>query len=165
MRELARGKIPDETLAILWRNHLPPEVRAVLAATDSKDVGTLATVADKVIEATTRTHVAEVKVEDTSTSEIAALIAEVRKLTTRLDNAERSRSRSRDPDRRRFRQRSPWPSRSPANNGICYYHQRFRNKARNCESPCSWKNATGNEEQRSQGRMPAPFYQPAASKY
>lgn len=33
MRDLARGKIPDQTLKIMWNSHLPSSVQAVLAVT------------------------------------------------------------------------------------------------------------------------------------
>ncbi|XP_022830390.1 uncharacterized protein LOC111359164 [Spodoptera litura] len=50
MRDLAREKIPDETLSIMWQGHLPSPVRAVLAVTEAKNLETLAAIADKVME-------------------------------------------------------------------------------------------------------------------
>ncbi|KAL4718012.1 hypothetical protein ACJJTC_012837 [Scirpophaga incertulas] len=60
MRDLARGKIPDHTLRILWQNHLPPSVRAVLAVTEAADMDNLATVADKIMETMSLPQVAEI---------------------------------------------------------------------------------------------------------
>ncbi|XP_028156836.1 uncharacterized protein LOC114350299, partial [Ostrinia furnacalis] len=47
MRDLARNKLPDSTLQIMWTRHLPSAVQAVLAVTEVKDLESLATVADK----------------------------------------------------------------------------------------------------------------------
>ncbi|GBP51869.1 hypothetical protein EVAR_88574_1 [Eumeta japonica] len=52
MRDLARTKIPDDILRVLWTGHLPTAVRAVLAVSDTKDLNNLAAVADKIIENT-----------------------------------------------------------------------------------------------------------------
>ncbi|XP_022836513.1 uncharacterized protein LOC111363877 [Spodoptera litura] len=52
MKDLARGKIPDETLIIMWQGHLPSAVRAVLAVSEMKDLEKLAAVADKIMETT-----------------------------------------------------------------------------------------------------------------
>ncbi|XP_064076271.1 uncharacterized protein LOC135194590 [Vanessa tameamea] len=59
MRDLARGKIPDETLSIMWQGHLPAAVRSVLAVTDVKDLENLATIADKIMENTRPIQIAE----------------------------------------------------------------------------------------------------------
>nr|XP_037870021.1 uncharacterized protein LOC110385715 isoform X4 [Bombyx mori] len=47
MRDLARDKIPDDTLRVLWQGHLPAPVRTVLAITETKDMEKLAAAADK----------------------------------------------------------------------------------------------------------------------
>ncbi|GBP69252.1 hypothetical protein EVAR_56796_1 [Eumeta japonica] len=52
MRDLARTKIPDDTLRVMWTEHLSTAVRAVLAVSDTKDLDNLAAVADKIIENT-----------------------------------------------------------------------------------------------------------------
>ncbi|XP_050357851.1 uncharacterized protein LOC126778406 [Nymphalis io] len=59
MRDLARRKIPDETLSIMWQCHLPAAVRSVLAVTDVKDLENLATIADKIMENTRPIQIAE----------------------------------------------------------------------------------------------------------
>ncbi|XP_045521220.1 uncharacterized protein LOC123712257 [Pieris brassicae] len=50
MKDLAREKLPDDTLRISWQTHLPQAVRAVLAVTETKNLNKLANVADKVAE-------------------------------------------------------------------------------------------------------------------
>ncbi|CAH2243884.1 uncharacterized protein LOC120636793 [Pararge aegeria] len=48
MRELAKDKIPNDTLRILWQGHLPSAVRAVLAVSETKELEHLSTIADNV---------------------------------------------------------------------------------------------------------------------
>ncbi|KAH9635220.1 hypothetical protein HF086_013247 [Spodoptera exigua] len=50
MRDLARDKMPDETLRMLWMSHLPSSTRAVLAVSEESKVDTLAVMADKMQE-------------------------------------------------------------------------------------------------------------------
>ncbi|GBP49333.1 Retrovirus-related Pol polyprotein from transposon 297 [Eumeta japonica] len=52
MRDLARTKIPDDTLRVTWTGHLPTAVRVVLAVSDTKDLDNLVAVADKIIKNT-----------------------------------------------------------------------------------------------------------------
>lgn len=54
MRNLARDKVPDSTLRIMWMNHLPPHIRSVLVVSDTISKNTaldeLALLADKMNE-------------------------------------------------------------------------------------------------------------------
>ncbi|XP_050357224.1 uncharacterized protein LOC126777945 [Nymphalis io] len=59
MRDLARRKILDETLSIMWQGHLPAAVRSVLAVTDVKYLENLATIPDKIMENTRPIQIAE----------------------------------------------------------------------------------------------------------
>ncbi|KAL4701972.1 hypothetical protein ACJJTC_017818 [Scirpophaga incertulas] len=111
MRDLARGKIPDHTLRILWQNHLPPSVRAVLAVTEAADMDNLATVADKIMETMSLPQVAEIN----SVSQVQGncnennkILAEIAKLSLRIANIEKMpfRGHSRSRSTRRMRSRS-----------------------------------------------------------
>ncbi|KAL0831039.1 hypothetical protein ABMA28_001922 [Loxostege sticticalis] len=143
MRDLAREKIPDETLRILWQSHLPQAVRAVLAVTETKDMDNLAAVADKVMETTLQPQIAEVS---TRTGD-DKILAEIAKLSARISTLERSsRSQFRGQNsRNRSRQRSnsrssSKPRRTPkSDDWLCFYHFRFRDRANKCVQPCSWK--------------------------
>lgn len=155
MRELAKEKIPDDTLRMLWQGHLPSPVRAVLAVTDSKDLDNLAVVADNVFETTRAAHVSEVSQQQPSTSKETDLImAEIAKLSLKVEQLERSNSRSRPQQRNWNRSRSASragsrarssPRRTPESpDWLCFYHHRFRAKARKCNEPCSWKSSSEN---------------------
>lgn len=145
MRDLARGKIPDDTLNIMWQGHLPSSVRAVLAVTDVKDLESLATIADKVLENTRPFQVSEVTSEPMS-SEYAKLQAQIAQLSIQVVELQRSRYNYRNHNnyhrqRSSSRSRNPTPHRdSKSTNGLCFYHNKFRHRARKCAEPCSWKN-------------------------
>lgn len=159
MRELAREKIPDDTLRILWQSHLPSATRAVLAVADSKDLDALAATADKVMETTRPIQVHEVSNQQT---ESATILAEIAKLNLRIANLENDRSRPSDRSSqcrctqrgrsrsrsRKFRPSFNRQSRDPSGsssrskgdpNWLCSYHYRYRENARSCVPPCAWK--------------------------
>lgn len=145
MQDLARGKIGSEMLTVLWQNHLPASVRGVLAATETTDPERLATIADKIMETMRPNQVAEV-MDGSHAARDSAVLAEIAKLSARLDQMQRSRSHSRR-GQGGFRGRS----RSRGNSGsrvrrtpdspdwLCTYHYRYRTRATKCEQPCNWK--------------------------
>ena len=156
MTDLARGKVSDDTLTIMWQNHLPQNVRSILAATESKDAATLAAVADRVLETMQPTPIAEVSHQ--KQDGVSQLVAEIQRLHIKIDEIERSRphfrksayqhkkqgfyrsrSASREPTRR---------AKSPYKTTFCFYHHRFRERARKCVPPCTWKKDQGNEDRR-----------------
>ncbi|XP_049886913.1 uncharacterized protein LOC126381472 [Pectinophora gossypiella] len=105
MRELARDKVPDDTLKLLWQPHLPASVRAILAVTPSKDLDALATVADKVMESTGLAHIAEIKSTTPSETSTAGqgdgnqILGELAKISVRLEKLERGRPKQRQENR------------------------------------------------------------------
>lgn len=50
MKNLCRGKLPDDTLRLLWMGHLPLAARTVLAISEVTDLQKLAEQAAKIIE-------------------------------------------------------------------------------------------------------------------
>lgn len=141
MRDLASGKIPDETLRILWQGHLPQAARAILAATESLELESLSTIADKILETTRPAYVTEVA--QVSPSDCNKIMAEIAKINIRLDKMTRSRSSQRNDASRRSsfsRARSSSRQRTPKSpDWLCFYHFRFRSRANKCIKPCAWK--------------------------
>lgn len=150
MRDLARGKLPDSTLQIMWNGHLPAAVQAVLAVTEVKELESLAIVADKVMEATRSADIAVVSSnpshkDASSTSELAAAVNELRLEVAELRRSRHPirnrsagnmfrRSRSRTRDASRGRKNPEW---------LCFYHYKFGPKATKCVDPCNWKSIKG----------------------
>lgn len=149
MKDLAREKIPDETLQIMWQGHLPSSVRAVLAVSDVKNLDKLAAIADKVMETSRSVQISEVQTQPTTSSngDQAFILAEIAKLTMKINDMERSRNtyRNFNNNRKRWQSRSTSRGRNQSRrtpespNWLCYYHHKFRGRARKCQDPCAWK--------------------------
>ena len=151
MKDLAREKIPDKTLRIMWQGHLPSAVRAVLAVSDSQDLENLAAIADKIMETSRPMQVAEVQAS--TSSDTSFILAEIAKLSMKVREMERSRSQNRRNFNRNYRSKSRSASRGrnmsrrtpDSPNWLCYYHHKFRQRAMKCVEPCAWKKADHKE--------------------
>ncbi|XP_035451636.2 uncharacterized protein LOC118277079 [Spodoptera frugiperda] len=150
MRDLARKKIPDETLKIMWSGHLPASVRAVLAVTEVSDLENLAIVADKIMETTRPIDVAEVASTSSTwqsdvVSQIATLTQEIRNMSWRSRESQRGRQQARTQSQNRGRSKSR-ESRSRNNpDWLCFYHFRYGKKAAKCIDPCNWEKKSKSE--------------------
>ncbi|XP_060810826.1 uncharacterized protein LOC132904439 [Amyelois transitella] len=156
MRDLARDRIPDATLRLMWTNHLPAHIRSVLAVSESFSSKTaleeLALLADKMMEqhreisavyTTTSSQSSSQTQSSSQPSDTQFLINELRKLSVEIAELKsrppynnnnyrrnRSQSRNRNYSRPNSRDNSPSP--------YCFYHRRFGAQARKCTSPCSY---------------------------
>ena len=135
----------NSLLRELFLQRLPSNVRMVLASTgENLSIDNLAAMADKIMEVAVPTVSSVTTPPPPPNPEVAQLreeVAELRRLINSLQvsqppTAQRSRSRSRS------RHNSPSRDNSPAA-GLCWYHQRFGERATKCTSPCSW---TGNTQ-------------------
>lgn len=66
---------------------------------------------------------------------------QVASLTARLEQNEFNRIRNRSFSKNRNhnnRSRSSSPNTQPPHDGLCYYHQKFRERAYKCKAPCTW---------------------------
>lgn len=143
MKDLAREKIPDETLRIMWQGHLPSSVRAVLAVSESQDLENLAAIADKIMETSRPLQVAEV--QSSTLSDSSFILAEIAKLSLKIRDMERSRNHFKRFNNNRSRSRSTSRARNMSRrtpdspDWLCYYHHKFRQRAMKCVEPCAWK--------------------------
>lgn len=152
MKGLAHKKINDETLRMMWMNLLPAHVRSVLVVSDKISKNTalddLALLADKMMEQSQQvsslSHIPERKPQESH-----ALVEEIRKLSLEVAELKRYQERSRS----RFRHNTPHHSRSNSRTSrqrtqsaskspYCYYHRRFKDEARCCKPPCTYKKGT-----------------------
>lgn len=157
MKELANGKLSEEILKSLWLKHLPSHTQSILSIS-RENVMTLAAMADSIhdIEDQTPTfktvnslasHTKTTAIPGPSTDQSNKILEELSNLKIEIANIKkeyskrRYRSRSRNSSYnnrfRRFTTRSP--TRSPDNPSLCYYHNRFKQEARKCRPPCSFK--------------------------
>lgn len=149
MKELARGKIENDTLNILWQGHLPSSVRAVLTVTSSQDLDNLASIADKIMETYQPGCINEVsrsRPEPATAYDVATIMAEIAKINLKMTEMQRNRGRYRSRSRsrggtRNYLHRGHSATRTPDSpNWLCSYHYRFRTRARKCVPPCNWRN-------------------------
>jgi hypothetical protein len=130
MQQLLGNKLntadANSFLRELFLQRLPANVRMVLASADpATEVGKLAEMADKVME------VAAPQVETQKAPDIQQLRDEVAHLTTLVQSL--------TTHHRRRSCRSRHRSSSPATTSetLCWYHQKFGDKAKHCTPPCS----------------------------
>lgn len=145
MRDLARNKIPDDTLRMLWMSHLPSSTRAVLSVSQESKLDALAAMADKMDEQMKEVNSvcscshASTKPEQPSTSSDSKIIEMIDSLSKEVAalKMDRYRSQYRRP-RYQNSQRSRSRSKSTKRSSICYFHRQFGREAYRCRSPCSF---------------------------
>jgi hypothetical protein len=135
MQNLSNAKVGEDILRTLWLQRLPIHMQQILS-TCKDSISDLVKIADKINEVSGTSGNVQAVEGDSFTNiraEIAALTEEVKRL---------SRSRSRDLDNQRHggpRSRSRNKSKCrDKEKGFCWYHFRFRSKAKNCTKPCRW---------------------------
>lgn len=175
MKVLAREKLSAEVLKTLWLQRLPTQVQLILSASADLKLEKMADVADKITEVNSCTApgIATISHKEgasfiktgssASTSSIAtpyttvstnsnqqsiaALEHRVAELTKLVEEM------ARDKYTRRPRNRSRSRSRPIHEEGVCFYHRRFGEKARKCTMPCNFRSterAQGNDQPRRQ---------------
>ncbi|KFD48088.1 hypothetical protein M513_11031 [Trichuris suis] len=130
----------DRIIKHLWIQQLPSTVQVCLAQTDEEDLDKLGKLADKEYDVT-RPAISAVETP-ASLQAISDLQAQVSELSERIEVMSRRRVSRRSPSVTLGRQnrRSPSAERNPA---WCYYHNRFKHRARKCTYPCSFKRWSG----------------------
>ena len=147
LKKLASPLASDESILNLWRNRLPDRIREVLAAVDDTSIEKLTRTADRMDEAYDRigqrahkvVTIAEppaphVDKNDALAAEVSRLREEIKALKIGGYRRPRRRSNSLTRPRRRSRSRD-----NPRQDGICFYHARFGDRATKCTIPCKWK--------------------------
>lgn len=145
MLQLAGSTLSTDVVKTLWLRNLPARVQEILVAMRQEDIEALTSVADKIMEEVRpevydARHGVQLGANQTSTSQgntnsHDAILEELRKLRAEVaDLRRRCRSSSRD---RRSNSRQRGRSKSPSE-GLCFFHRKFQEKARNCRPPCNW---------------------------
>ncbi|KAJ8915273.1 hypothetical protein NQ315_014781 [Exocentrus adspersus] len=143
LRALAGTGVSESLLHTLWTGHLPSSVQGMLATQKNSSLDDVAELADAILESTTpNLQVHQVSRDDKTNGErivrleqhILAITNDLAALRIERRQFERSEApRSRYPSRNRSQSRSGNRSRD---NGQCWYHRRFADKARMCRAPC-----------------------------
>ncbi|XP_066260988.1 uncharacterized protein [Euwallacea similis] len=131
MRSLGGAAVSPEILKTLWMQHLSTSIQPILAGS-SEPLDKMANLADKIHEIVQpQTYSVQVSGKEAQAPQLIERISRLEQSMERLKPIRRSRSKSRT---RRTETRSP-----SADPGVCWYHQRFRDKARQCAKPCSYQ--------------------------
>lgn len=163
LQAIAGNNFSAQVLTSLWLKTLPSDVKLVVAGTmDTLPLDKLAAMADNVqVVAGARRATAAIEAPANpnlpSAADIASLTKQISALTKRFDS-HLSRATERPDGASRPKQpraKSPAAPRSrpaaPAENGVCWYHRKFKEQATRCAPPCSWSGpdarppASGNE--------------------
>ncbi|GFU21165.1 uncharacterized protein TNCV_5115621 [Trichonephila clavipes] len=147
MKELSNGQLHDDFLQSLWLQRMPTHIQTVLSAS-SESLDKLAIIADKVsdVVGASSTICAATTVPPPSQSSscsaqptMDSLARQIQELSLQVAELTRERNSSRhqrySSDRRRLHSRSRSVNRG---SGICYYHRRYKEKARKCVPPCAF---------------------------
>lgn len=159
MRNLAGANVTDNMLKTLWMQRLPARTQELLAVFDDADLNKLATCADKAAERAPTTHNIAA-VENTNQQQILEkLVARVEEIATqvavlRVSTRQSQQHNNRDRRHRsQSRNRKRSQTRTPEQNGMCFYHRKFADRAWRCTKPCTatWPLAQqGNEDDHQQ---------------
>ncbi len=121
----------------LFRQRLPSHVRMDLAAWDTTDLDKLAHFADKIVEVAAP----QINYAASSNQKIQQLRSEISELKHIVQSIHQPWFRHRSSSRPSSNSRPPSPA-APGSvynspDSFCWYHQRFGEAARKCQSPCS----------------------------
>lgn len=134
----------DNLLRHIWIAQLPSEAQAILAVSSDQTLPSLAKLADDVVEGLSSRTIAAASQREHASSEpdyIRHLRKAVENLTAdvvSLKKRDRSRSNTRHPGKgHKKSDRSPSPSPAKLKNDLCWYHYKYGEDARNCQTTCS----------------------------
>ncbi|GFQ97987.1 peptidase A2 domain-containing protein [Trichonephila clavata] len=157
-RRASLHNVPKELMLELFLQQLPTSVQTILASITPITVEKVAEVADRILEVSTpnvslSTNAIASSSENRILQEIERLNRRIDDLTMRQRTPERrNNSRSRNHSRNRSFSRS-------RESGFCWYHRKFQERAKRCNSPCSYK-----KKRTQRGAIATTFSQPHISR-
>lgn len=131
----------------LWMKSLPPNIHSILISTGLEDINKLTEFADKLQEALPSERISAVNQEssapflqedyDIDQNSAASLEAKIKDLSRQiaLMSSEMKFNQSRSCN---YRSGRGFQINNNTSNCMCYYHFKFKEKARKCATPCSW---------------------------
>lgn len=139
MKDLAGEAVTDEFMKSLFIQRMPSTVRPVLSIS-TDDLQAIAKMADKMLEASSDSHVMAVS----GTSKMTEFEKKLNMLINKIDEIQvqqRSRSRSKSRDHHSRRAVSGGRSGQRKTFDTCWYHFKFKDRANKCNQPCNYKKA------------------------
>lgn len=133
-RQLAGTAVGEDFLRTLWLRQLPTQVQAILAASDS-GLEELSKLADKIVEVSAATN--SVNAVNRQAEEPNWELR-INQLTEKIAKLESSRGRSQSRSHSQKRQPSQRRASRQRIHDKCWYHYKFGEQARKCNSPCTF---------------------------
>ncbi|XP_033225957.1 uncharacterized protein LOC117178643 [Belonocnema kinseyi] len=154
LKSLAGTSANETILRALWLSGLPKTIQQILAAHKNVTLETAAELADS-IAATSVPAPAVSEVQNTAPIETLLNIKmaqlkldlqqEICSILEKYDRESPARDRRYSPSRSRSRNRGPSRNCGRDKDGVCFFHQRFGEKAYRCKQPCTFSgNVKGN---------------------
>lgn len=140
--------VSNKLMLELFLQRLPTSVQSILAAVDGLTLDKAAEISDKILEVTPApiSSMDAFSVSHASRSqEHNELLKQIENLNKRIDKLSVNRSRS---PYRRFSNNFNRHRSNSRENGICWYHRRFRSKCRpeKCVQPCTFQGNDSRKE-------------------
>lgn len=151
LQALAGTTVPESLLKTLWMRGLPEKLKPTMATQQDKTLVAMAEVADTVYsllparselcEAVGSTNDIQLATElQKLTCDMATMKDQFSALVGQINEVSRDSRRGRSPflsNRQSFRPHSWSREHRPA--GVCWYNWLFKDAAKKCTTPCSWK--------------------------
>ncbi|KAK5641171.1 hypothetical protein RI129_009718 [Pyrocoelia pectoralis] len=150
MKTLSGNSISGDILKKLWLQRLPQQVQVVLTIS-TEPLDNLSIMADKILETYTSSVIAEVSNRELpprinpseSSTDWDRKFNELRHdMMQEINKMQKRTFYPRNRNRSKNRPRSS--SRKSNTEGLCYYHNRFAEKARKCTKPCTFQSSSEN---------------------
>lgn len=149
MKNLAGSAFSDKLVQSLWIQRLPVQTRSILSISSEK-LDKLASMADKIHEMNESLSICETSSGNVNFNKLSAQVAALTKKFEDFQSDHFNYNKSHKGRRSRSSSRSKKDgisSRSFSKTGcdrnvICWYHQKYANRAQNCRSPCSFNRSS-----------------------
>lgn len=140
IKNLSADKCSEDVIRAVFLDQLPSGCRAALAISGLTDTVKIAEMADRFIEASDIGG--SCTAVSATTNDVSELKAQIDVLSAKIDSIV-SREAGNSQNRRFFKNRSKTPNRKnnnnfrdKNNNGMCFYHNKFGNRAFKCTPSC-----------------------------
>lgn len=149
LRSLAgtSAAVSDSLLKQIWLQRLPTTASAILTSQTALELDALATLADRIVEVAPAPVPAVLAVTSKPNDDFTSLTNMIAELKSQIASLSQATTRE---ERPRSRSRSRTPTWNPRNNRVsnmCWFHEKYADKAQKCNPPCSFQqgNAHGNQ--------------------
>lgn len=147
IKALASGTVKDDFIKKLWIKRLPHTMKSILV-TSNEPLDILAKMADSMWEVSDHSHISSLTQGNSIEKTLQSLQKQIEELSRKMNSSSTNRNESttdrqsrRDSTPRRQRNRSKSEAKSnhgdDSDNGVCWFHRKFGDKATKCRSPCA----------------------------